>query len=417
MKQTVLFLEPKGTILEVIRSAGIQGYNIVVFTSDENLFRNAPLPYRTANQYINLIIHIPSWSDEKFIHEKINELSSFLFISGIYYGLDVCVGIGATLRKQFGLNAPSRKTMDLVINKVELRKLLRDKKLSNVKFFTNYQANSFEHWPLEKYGYFKPVRGAGSAYVKKCENLEEFKRARDYWLKGDDTDPSYIKQHVEALKEYFLEESVEGELLSVEAISDRGNFKVLGLLSRILYSNDSTVEMGSCFPYLHPLSKEIVEFVKKVHEVVGFDNGPSHTELIISPKGKIEVIDFNPRFVGADVLQSINFAYETKIENVLLDFALGKKIDIPNSLKNFSCLQYLLLPNIYEFESIDFPEDLFIKFSTSYIEPFTKIKSRERQSDYAGCYLTVTSSFQESLDYSRNLREKILINKNYKGVF
>ena len=63
---------------------------------------------------------------------------------------------------------------------------------------------------------------------------------------------------------------------------DRGSFYSLGLVSRILYSKNPIVEMGSCFPYSHPIEKDIVDKVKRVHEEIGFFHGPTHTEVIVS---------------------------------------------------------------------------------------------------------------------------------------
>ena len=194
-------------------------------------------------------------------------------------------------------------------------------------------------------------------------------------------------------------------------------FKVLGLLSRILYSKNPVVEMGSCFPYPHPLAEKIVSLVARAHEVLGLTDGPTHTEVIVNPAGEVEIIDLNPRFVGADVLQSINHAFEIKVEEVLLDWALSNNIVVPKGHRKFSCLQYFLPPAVDTLESVRFPVDSTIRFTSTFISPGSNIESQERQIDYLGCYLTVGSSFDAALRKSNELRSGIVINEKYGAVY
>ena len=62
MNGTVVFLEPKGTILEVIRSAKKQGFHVVALTSDASLLENASKPYDSAVSMIDQNIKVRSWS-------------------------------------------------------------------------------------------------------------------------------------------------------------------------------------------------------------------------------------------------------------------------------------------------------------------------------------------------------------------
>jgi biotin carboxylase len=254
--------------------------------------------------------------------------------------------------------------------------------------------------------------------VKKCENLNDFENVKRAWEEGVEKENPLIRDYLKSCPDFHVEEAFEGELLSVEGLSNSGSFQSLGLLSRILYSKDPTVEMGSCFPYPHPLAKNIIDKVATAHRALGFSDGPTHTEVIISKNGEIEIIDFNPRFVGADVLQSVNFAYGTKIEEALLDFAIGQTPIINSPQKSlYSCLQYVLPPKIATFESIEFPKDPDVKFSTTFTKPGQKIDSGERQLDYLGCYLTVGQSFEAAIKKSSSLKSQVKVNKNFEGTY
>ena len=55
MKRAILFLEPKGTVLEVVRAAKKRGLCVVAMVSDQGLLDSAPEPYRTAVSLIDEI--------------------------------------------------------------------------------------------------------------------------------------------------------------------------------------------------------------------------------------------------------------------------------------------------------------------------------------------------------------------------
>ncbi len=417
MSDTLVFLEPKGTILEVVRAAKSRGFHVVALTSDESLLLQTPAPYKTAIPLIDVTLKIESWQDIATIEKEVDDLNSQNPIMGIYSGMDHCAVATARLRKKYGLPTSDPETLDLILDKHWLRSKLRELGLSRLQTIPGRVADTWQTWPMPSATYFKPVRGFFSAYVKKCNGLDDLRLAREEWRNGLASDPSYVKNYLRSQNEYHLEEAFDGELLSVEAFSRSGVFRPLGLLSRILYSKDPVVEMGSCFPYPHPLEDKIIDLVKRAHEQLGILEGPTHTEVIVSQNGEVEIIDLNPRFVGADVLQSINFAYGLRIEEMLLDFALGVG-GVPHLKQEaFSCLQYFLPPVMDRFESVDFPSAPEVKFHTTFMAPGAKIVSTKRQFDYLGCYLTVMPSFQSALDRSRELRTEVRINGDAEGIY
>jgi biotin carboxylase len=417
MKAAVLFLEPKGTVLEVIRAAKKRGFRVIVFSSDKNLIFGAPYPYRSATPLIDEVIGVESWENESEILPVVDIIQKDHPIKGVYSGIDPCAALCVTLREKLGLPTPKLEAVSRILNKYELRKVLRELGLSKIKNLHRSEADTLTEWPFKGPAYFKPVHGFFSAYVVRCETLDDFKKAKRTWEQGNKSDPLYVKNYLNSVREYHLEEAFDGELLSVEAISHGGNFECLGLLSRILYSKNPIVEMGSCFPYPHPLADKIISLVEKAHKDLGFTDGPSHTEVIVNKDGEIEIIDFNPRFVGADVLQSVNHAYGISIEDALLDWAIGQDFRVQKKDEKFSCLQYVLPPNVSKFESIEFPERPEIKFSTSFMEPGSTINSSNRQLDYLGCYLTVMPTFQEAILKSRALRRHVKINRSLEGAY
>ena len=280
MINAICFLEPKGTIFEVVKAAKEQDLYTIAFVNNKERFLDEPEPYLTSAKGLDKVILIPSWSDEKSLLDITDHLESKYKIVGVYSGLDATMSITSTLRKKYSLPAPPKETIDLILNKFELRKLLNKKDLSNIVATSRQyleQMNSEQlHYPV----YFKPIRGCSSAYVSKCYNIEDINKAKTEFKRKSISLPNFFDKFIHDNNDWYVEEAFEGELLSVEAIMDRGSFYSLGLVSRILYSKNPIVEMGSCFPYSHPIEKDIVDKVKRVHEEIGFFHGPTHTEVI-----------------------------------------------------------------------------------------------------------------------------------------
>lgn len=417
MRGQVLFLEPKGTILEVVREAKKRGYEVTALVSDNDILKNLPPPYDSARGCIDQIIEIKSWEDRNEVLTKAEALDRKEPISGIYFGIDPCAVVGALLRKRFSLPSPAPEVMELILDKRRLRMRLATLQLSKLKSIPDSEADLWTHWEIGKAAYFKPVHGSFSMFVKRCENLEDLKQARGAWKQGAKDAPKYVSEYLNSNPTYHLEEEISGELMSVEAICHQGQFKCVGLTSRILFSKDPTVEMGSCFPYPHPLAEKIIDLVRRAHIGLGFSDGPTHTEVIVSPRNEIEIVDFNPRFIGADVLQSINHAYGIRIEESLVDWATGTEPNVKPRESQFSCIQYVLPPEPLTFESMTFPSVPEVKFATYFPVSGTKVLSTERQIDYLGCYLTVQPGFTKAIERSRELRKEVKINQHLMGAY
>lgn len=418
MSRVVIFLEPKGAQMEIVREAKRRGFKVVAFASDPRVLQTLPRPYDSALSCIDTVYPIENWNHM----EEVLSLAETIHgedapVCGIYSGLDTCAIACAMLRKRFLLPTPEPEIVELILDKHQLRSRLRELGLSKLRTLPSSVVETWKTWEIGRPAFFKPVRGAGSIYVERCESLSDLRRAKRKWQEDTNPLPKYVANYLHSKRDYHLEEAFDGELMSVEAIWFRGRFHYIGLTSRLLYSKNPTVEMGSCFPYPHPLTDKIVKLVKQAHSALGFTDGPAHTEVIVSPGGEVEIIDLNPRFIGVDVLQSINFAYGIHIESVLLDWALGIEPTIKPTQAAFSCLQYLLPPCRLLFESIEFPDVPEVKFHTTFTKPGTIVSALGRQVDYMGCYLTVMPSFAASLERSRELRGRVMINKNLPAAY
>lgn len=416
MQSCIIFLDPRGSAAEVIRKSKQRGMYTLVLATDMSLLDGLPEPYRSGAQ-VDELIAVPSWDNLASLLELVDAIGRRLKIVGVYFNLDAPAIVAASLRQHLGLPTIQPATAALITDKLRLRRRLQELGLSRLRTFSRQEVESWQRWELPGAAYFKPVHGAGSAYVKRCTNLDDLRAARREFAAGVGMPPWLQNYICSGGGDYLLEEACEGELMSVEALSCGGDFLCIGLTSRILYSKDPVVEMGSCFPYRHPQAPQIISLVQRAHKELGFTEGPSHTEIIVDASGHAEIIDWNPRFIGADVLQSINHAYGITIEDALLDWALGKRFSLQLVQQGFSCLQYVLPPHSLQFERMDFPSGPEVKFATCFVKPGAQVASIDRQMDYLGCYLVVMPTFEAALLRSAELRHKVQINGTWQGAY
>jgi ATP-grasp domain len=401
----LLFLDPRGTAIEVVKAAKEEGWRCVAVISHPGIVSN------DCRDLLDYTEEAPDWSDLLAVQAKAEVLLANATKIGVYFSMDACAIAGNHLRSIYGLPHIDFSVMELILDKWRLRKFLRGVGLSNLRCLSDADMEALNAWPFAAAAYFKPVHGFFSAYVTCVTSLTSLRIAQEAFKSDRSEGPEYIRRYINRNGgHFFLEEACEGELLSIETLTSDGKIQKLGILSRILYSRNHVIEMGSCFPYPHPQSAAIERKLREIHTAVGFSEGPAHTELIVTADGRIELIDFNPRIVGADVLWSINFSLGIELQKCLLAWATGGNVSIDAEIKGYSCLQYVLPPEPMIFRDLSLPDHPEIRYRKTFLATGTAVESIERQTDYLGCYLTFMPSFDAAINRSFELRDEVWIN-------
>ena len=147
-------------------------------------------------------------------------------------------------------------------------------------------------------------------------------------------------------KEALLEEFVEGKEYSVECITYRGNHHFLALTKKYTTGSPHFIETGHLEPA--PVNESVINRVKKVvfHALDSLEikNGASHSEIKISEKGEIRIIEIGARmggdFIGSDLVREstgIDFT-----ENVV-KIAIGEKPVLePRQSGKYTAVRFIL---------------------------------------------------------------------------
>ncbi len=407
MKQAYVVFEPINHVMTVIEAAKRRGMHVVVI-------RTLPLtlaaPYASATSAIDTDIVIENWADHAAIVQLASEACAGFAVAGSYAAAEITLMPEALFRQRHGLAGLSPEQVAMLLNKEQVRGRLAASGLTALATISQEEALAMTEWPAGKTYYFKPVNGAGSALVSKLTSLDQLHAAIANWSKKPEVSLDLLRHYIEQNNRFYLEQAAEGELMSVEGFAVDGHYYELGLSSRTVLERDEAIEMGLSFPYQHPQHAAIVAKVRQIHLALGVHNGPTHTEVIYTYDGEVELVELNIRFVGADVILAINAAMGVRIEDELLRVTLGQAPRLAHAASGVSVLQQVMPPpGLDTFHSIEFPPE-HVVFSKITARPGVQLASTSFQMDQIASFIVRGDDYAQAMQRARYVRENTLVN-------
>lgn len=214
-----------------------------------------------------------------------------------------------------GLPGNSSECIELSTNKYNMREAFTKAGIATPRF---YKVDRLEAYlfgmrlPI----IVKPTDRSGSRAITKITDFKDLKEA----IKNA------VGQSFE--KQAIVEEYIEGEEYSYEAISYRGKHTNLAVTKKFTTGAPHYIETGHQQPC--GLSKEMLE---KVHYVMGkaldalkITDGASHGEFKITPNGEVRIIEIGSR-MGGDCIGSDLVPLSTGYDfmEMVIDVACGKE--------------------------------------------------------------------------------------------
>lgn len=128
----------------------------------------------------------------------------------------------------------------------------------------------------------------------------------------------------------MVEEFMEGEEVSVEAMTVNGETTIVTITDKITTPPPYFVELGHVEPSRHPLElqEKIKEITKQAVAAIRLQNGPSHTEIKLTKDGP-KIVELAAR-LGGDFITSRLVPLSTGVDMVgnSVVLATGGKIDL-----------------------------------------------------------------------------------------
>ncbi|WP_255210538.1 ATP-grasp domain-containing protein [Methylogaea oryzae] len=119
-----------------------------------------------------------------------------------------------------------------------------------------------------------------------------------------------------------MERYIEGTLIGCDTLTLDGKHVMLGINEKSMFPPPFGAIQGSCFPSDRFDVAPVREYVFAVLDAVGFNDGASHTEIILSAEGPL-LVEVNPRLVGAKIPRLLNLAFGRSVHRDLIDLHLA----------------------------------------------------------------------------------------------
>ncbi|WP_404429639.1 ATP-grasp domain-containing protein [Sutcliffiella horikoshii] len=235
----------------------------------------------------------------------------------------------AAVSEELNLVGISRETAISVTNKASMREKLKQSEVPIpyfVKIETLDEFNRAVH-EFENKFIVKPADNSGSRGVILVEDKSNNKLLNDAFF--------HSKKYSNS-GEIVLEEFMDGPEVSVETLSFEGDTHVIAITDKMTTGAPNFVEMGHSIP-----SKLSIETKSQINKVVsaainalGINNGPTHTEIIVTQEGP-KIVELGARLGGDNITTHlVPLATGVNMVESCIQIALGytPKVNVIDSM-------------------------------------------------------------------------------------
>ncbi len=241
----------------------------------------------------------------------------------------------AEVVKEMSLVGISPETALKATNKVEMRRALKKHGVPIPVFYKVSDSKEYECAVSNMRVPFivKPADSSGSRGIFEVQDIHDqnlIQKAYAYCL-------PFSK-----CGDVVVEEYMQGPEVSVETLSIDGNCNVIQITDKLTTGAPHYVEIGHSQPTQLPseVLSQIACVAKAANQAVGIENGPSHTEIIVTKEGP-KIVEIGAR-LGGDNITTHLVPLSTGVDMVesCIRIALGEKPDITPKYSKGSAIRY-----------------------------------------------------------------------------
>lgn len=213
----------------------------------------------------------------------------------------------AIIAADLGLPFLNERTARICHDKVAARRALAEAHLPNPRFWeiTSDAEAASAAAEVPYPCVMKPAADSGSTGVLRIENEQQFLQHYNRL-----TSQTVNQRGQSCAVRVLVEELLEGPEVSVESFTfAHGVTHVAGITQKYLSPPPYFVEVGHDFPadLSDPQRMAIENAVTGALEAVGYDFGPAHTEVKLTPAGPV-IVEINPRLAGGMIPELVRLA-------------------------------------------------------------------------------------------------------------
>jgi len=242
----------------------------------------------------------------------------------------------AVVAKGIGLVGITEQTAQNATDKTLMRQCLKNYGVPIPEFYK----------VITKENYLSAVRRFKSkCIIKPADNSG----SRGIQLLSDLTDDEAINMAYHYSKSFsrsgviVVEEYMDGPEVSVETLSVDGVCHIIQITDKLTTGAPYFVEIGHNEPSMLPeeVKLKIQEVTKAAVQAIGIKNGPSHTEIKVTPEGP-KIVEIGAR-LGGDNITTHLVPLSTGVDMVecCIRIALGEKPNLEKNINKGSAIRYL----------------------------------------------------------------------------
>ena len=333
---------------------------------------------------------------------KENEIDAIITLAS-----DLPMRTVATVSKEMALVGISEDTALKATNKAMMRECLKENGVPVPAFFKVSSEDEYKK-AIKKFKssfVVKPADSSGSRGIYLVNDINDEKLINDVY--------TYSKQFSRC-GDVIVEEFMNGSEVSVETLSIDGEVTVLQITDKLTTGAPYFVEMGHSQPSRHSaeICEEISRVAKAAVKAVGIENGPSHTEIMVTEEGP-KIVEIGAR-MGGDCITTHLVPLSTGIDMVkcTILIALGEKPELVSQYCKGSAIRYFnvaqgvikSIEGVTDAEKIDGVKQISIVRGVG--ETVTEINSSSAR---VGFVIAQGETAEEAVEICEKALEKITI--------
>ena len=316
---------PGGNDTDILKAAVDAGHTFTFLTSDLALYRGQPEVKGYLDQAFAQI-EVPDFSYGQ-VEEKILAIHRQNPLDALLCLIEIRLIEAARLAQRLKLHHLNPLSARLLRDKFDVRLRLSQAGLKQPDFALATTTAELKQ-AVNTLGLpvlIKPADGYGSQNIvalRTEEDLDPLFSPLEVML------PSHADYGLGVLANdrLLVERYMTGDFIGCDTFTIDNEHYLLGVNEKVMFPPPSFAIRGSCFtPRIagDARHKALEEYVFAALDAVGFDQGATHIELMMTEEGP-QLIEINPRLVGAKIARQVGYAMNRSIHLDLINLHLGR---------------------------------------------------------------------------------------------
>jgi biotin carboxylase len=312
---------PGGNDSDILQAAVKRGDSFVFATSDLALYRQQP----TVSAYLDLAVELIEIQDFAYpaLEQAVLASHQTKPIDALLCLIEIRLIEASKLARALGIAYLNLESATLLRDKFLVRQRLAKRGIDQPEFALATTTQEIKD-AVDRLGLpvlIKPVDGYGSQNVvvlQTPEDLDPLLSPVEIMLPSRADYGLGVKANDRLLVERYM----TGNFIGVDTLTIKGEHRFLGVNIKKMFPPPSFAIEGGCFSPRVNEHSALEQYVFSMLDAVGFDCGATHIELILTQDGP-QLVEINPRLVGAKIGRLVGFAMNRSIHADLIDIHLG----------------------------------------------------------------------------------------------